>query len=75
VKILVVEDENLSKAKEHKIKLKNPWTVTNVCDINLLDTDDAEKEITRLTDLPAGYENMAALICNLLIGGKVNYVQ
>jgi hypothetical protein len=66
-----------SHAKKLKIELKNPWKVTSECNFTLPGTDDVgtyddEKEITRLSDLPFNYENMAALICNLLIGGRVN---
>jgi hypothetical protein len=67
-----------SHAKELKMNLQNPWKVTSECefihaDTEDLDTDDVGKEITMLSDLPYEYESTAALICNLLIGGKVNF--
>lgn len=62
------------KAMEHKIDLKAPWKVTNMCikdyDTGCYFKDDIDDEITRLDDIPE-LENVAALISYLLIGGTV----
>ncbi|XP_056004040.1 uncharacterized protein LOC125661033 isoform X1 [Ostrea edulis] len=73
VYVLTMEDDVYCvKAMEHKIDLKAPWKVTNVImkdyDVGSDGGEEDDDEITQLEDIPADFENVAALISSLLIG-------
>lgn len=69
------DDVYCVKAMEHKIDLKAPWKVTNVImkdyDVGSDGGEEDDDEITQLEDIPADFENVAALISSLLIGGEL----